>query len=103
MLKFLLYCDLPTMNCTAQDINQELSEFADSYVQVNDGLWFFKYPDTYTGSFLAKGEQLFYDHFEKFTDDSSIMFLSKFDLDDCHYRILPDAVDRFLDSDSAQL
>ena len=43
MTTFLLYCDLATMNCTADNINETLASFADSFSQVNDSLWFFKY------------------------------------------------------------
>lgn len=94
MLNFLLYCDLSTMNCSASDINTELSDFANSYVQVNNSLWFFKYPDGFDGNPLPKDEHLFYDHFEKFTDEDSVIFLAI--LDKNHYYNLPENVVQFL-------
>lgn len=97
MLQFILYCDLSTMNCVASDINEELSSFAQSYVQVNNALWFFKYTNTFAGSCLPKEEQLFYDHFEKFTNKDSIIFLSM--LDDKYYYNLPEIANQFLCSD----
>ena len=97
MLQFILYCDLRTMCCAADDINAELSSFAASYVQVNNSLWFFKYPESFDGNPLPKDEHLFYEHFEKFTDENSIIFLAI--LNDNHTYNLPDAVNRFLDSD----
>lgn len=97
ILRFMLYCDLSTMRCTASDINTELASFADSYVKVNDALWFFKYPNRFDGSFLSKDEFLFNKYFEKFTDEESIIFLSV--LDDRNYYNLPDIVCDFLSSD----
>lgn len=97
MLRFLLYCDLSTMNCTVNDINVELQKFTNGYAQVNDSLWFFKYPDGFDGNPLPKDEHLFYDHFEKFTNDSSIIFIEILRRD--HYYNLPDEVHSFLESD----
>jgi len=82
------------MSCSASDINLELAAFAVSYVQVSDSLWFFKYPDGYDGNPLPKAEHLFYDHFEKFTDESSVIFLTT--LSDSYYYNLPDAANKFL-------
>ena len=94
MLRFALYCDLSTMYCTAQDINDELSKFAKSYVQANNSLWFFRYPSGFDGNPLPKDEHLFYDHFEKFTDEESIIFIEI--LRDDHFYNLPDSVHQFL-------
>ncbi len=97
MLTFLLYCDLSTMNCTSYDINVELKKISGSYVQVNDSLWFFKYPDSFDGNPLPKDEHLFYDHFEKFTNENSVIFIEVLRND--HYYNLPDEVSSFLESD----
>ena len=97
MLQFILYCDLPTMKCTASDINAELSSFADFHMQVNDTLWLFKYPEGFVEDSRPKEEHLFCDHFEKFTDENSVIFLAP--LDGNHYYILPDAAHRFLSAD----
>ena len=97
MSKFLLYCDLSTMNCSASDICRELSQFSNDYVQVNSSLWFFKYSDSSANSPLPKDEYLFYEHFEKFTNENSIIFIEI--LHDEHYYILPDKVHRFLEKD----
>ena len=97
MLTFLLYCDLSTMTCTSYDINAELKKISRSHVQVNDSLWFFKYPDDFDGNLLPKDEQLFYDHFEKFTNENSIIFIEVLRND--HYYNLPDEVSSFLESD----
>ena len=94
MLRFALYCDLSTMSCTAQDINKELSAFADSYVQVTDSLWLFRYPDGFDGNPLPKEEHLFYDHFEKFTGEDGIIFLEILRNND--YYNLPDSAHQFL-------
>lgn len=97
MLTFLLYCDLPTMNCNVEDINQKLSSFASSYIQVNDSLWFFKYPNEFDGSFLPKEEHLFYEYFDNFVNADSIIFINR--LSERHYYVLPKEVARFLDED----
>ena len=97
MLKFLLYCDLSTMNCSAADICDELRVFAYDYIQVNPSLWFFKYSAVINVSPLPKDEYLFYEHFEKFTDDNSVIFIEI--LHDNHYYILPEKVHHFLETD----
>ena len=97
MLKLLLYCDLSTMNCSAEDINRELSSFSKSYIQANNSLWFFKYPDDFDGNYLPKDQYLFCNHFEKFTNEDSIIFIEV--LRDDHYYNLPDKVCSFLESD----
>lgn len=94
MLNFLLYCDLSTMSCTAHDINAELQKFSKGYVQVNDSLWFFKYPDGFDGNPLPKDEHLFYDHFQKFTNDESTIFIEI--LHNNHYYFLPEEAHSFL-------
>lgn len=94
LLNFLLYCDIPTLNCTADDINLELSTFAKSYIQVNDSLWFFKYPDGFDGSFFSKEEHLFYDHFEKFAGKTGNVFIERLTNNDFYQ--LPDEVCDFL-------
>ena len=63
MQKFLLYCDLSTMNCTSNDICKELSTFTISYVQATSSLWFFKYDNERDLDILPNYEHLFYDHF----------------------------------------
>jgi hypothetical protein len=85
------------MNCTSYDINVELKKISGSYVQVNDSLWFFKYPDSFDGNPLPKDEHLFYDHFEKFTNENSVIFIEVLRND--HYYNLPDEVSSFLESD----
>lgn len=97
MLKFLLYCDLATMNCKASDIENELSKFASSFVKANDSLWFFKYPEGFDGSCLPKEEHLFLDYLEKFTDDNSIVYIEK--VSDNYYFNLPDNICDFLATD----
>ena len=97
MLIFLLYCDLPTMNCSADEICKELSSFSSGYIQVNSSLWFFKYPDGFDGNPLPKDEHLFYDHFEKFTNEESNIFIEILRND--HYYLLPEEVHRFLEQD----
>lgn len=97
MTTFLLYCDLATMNCTAGNINETLASFADSFSQVNDSLWFFKYDVHLSDSPLPKEEVLFYDFFEKFTDENSIIFIEK--LHDTHFYQLPDETHDFLSQD----
>lgn len=97
MKYFSLYCDLSTMKCTANEICATLESFAESYSQVNNSLWFFKYTDGFDGNPLPKEEHLFYDYFEKFTDKNSTIFIEK--LRDDHYYLLPDANHRFLEQD----
>lgn len=94
MLQFLLYCDLSTMNCTAQDINAELSKFADSYVQATDSLWFFRYPDGFDGNPLPREEHLFRDHFKKFAGEDGIIFIEIMKND--YFYNLPDSAHQFL-------
>ena len=74
-----------------------LKKISRSHVQVNDSLWFFKYPDDFDGNLLPKDEQLFYDHFEKFTNENSIIFIEVLRND--HYYNLPNEVSSFLESD----
>ena len=77
MKTFLLYCDLATMNCTSNEINETLQSFAESFSQVNDSLWFFKYDVAHDLNPLPKEEHLFYDHFERFTNKNSIIFIEQ--------------------------
>lgn len=97
MQKFILYCDLSTMNCTGDDICKELEKFAIGYVQVNDSLWFFKYNNENDSDPLPNDEHLFYDHFEQFTNEKSIIFIEILHRD--HYYNLPDDVHIFLEQD----
>lgn len=97
MQKFILYCDLSTMNCTADDICNELEKFTMDYVQANNSLWFFKYDDKSDFDPLPNDEHLFYDHFEQFTNEESIIFIEILRRD--HYYNLPDDVHNFLERD----
>lgn len=97
MQKFILYCDLSTMHCTANDICRELSDFAIDYVQVNQSLWFFKYDNESDLNPLPNDEHLFYDYFEKFTNEESIIFIEILRKD--HYYQLPDEAHHFLKTD----
>lgn len=95
MKYFLLYCDLSTMKCTADEINSTLENFARSYSQVNNSLWFFKYNEETDLNPLPKEEHLFYDYFEKFTNENSIIFIEKLRND--HFYQLPETSHRFLE------
>ena len=97
MKYFLLYCDLSTMKCSSDEINSTLSVFTESYSQVNNSLWFFKYDAENDFNPLPKEEHLFYDHFEQFVTENSIIFIEK--LRDDHYYQLPDANHEFLQQD----
>ena len=97
MKKFLLYCDLSTLKCTSDEINVVLDSFAESHSQVNDSLWFFKYDVENDFDPLPKEEHLFYDYFEQFVTENSIIFIEK--LRDDHYYQLPDANHDFLQQD----
>ena len=97
MKNFLLYCDLSTMKCTSDEINSVLESFAESYSQVNNSLWFFKYTDGFDGNPFSKEVHLFYDYFEQFVTENSIIFIEK--LRDNHYYQLPDANHDFLQQD----
>ncbi len=95
MQKFILYCDLSTMNCTSNDICKELEKFTMGYAQVNNSLWFFKYDNESDLDPLPNDEHLFYDHFEQFTNEESIIFIEILRND--HYYNLPDDVHNFLE------
>lgn len=97
MKYFLLYCDLSTMKCTADEISATLETFAESYSQVNNSFWFFKYDVESDLNPLPKEEHLFYDYFEQFTDENSTVFIEKLRND--HYYQLPDANHHFLEQD----
>ncbi len=97
MQKFILYCDLSTMNCSADDICNELEKFTMGYAQANNSLWFFKYDNESDFTPLPNDEHLFYDHFEQFTSEESIIFIEILRHD--HYYNLPDDVHDFLEQD----
>lgn len=97
MQKFILYCDLSTMNCSADDICKQLKMFTMGYVQANNSLWFFKYDDERDFDPLPNDEHLFYDHFEQFTNEESIIFIEILRRD--HFYNLPDDVHNFLEQD----
>lgn len=97
MKNFLLYCDLSTMNCTAEEINKTLSSFTKSHSQVNNSLWFFKYDVERDFHPLPKEERIFYDYFEQFVNKDSVIFIEKLRND--HYYQLPDATNDFLSQD----
>lgn len=98
MIKMMLCCDLKTMKCAPDDIDQELSTFAISFVRVSDAIWLFKYPSGFEGSFLRPEEHLFYDHFEKFTEEESSIILVELDDRKLYYN-LPETVHNFLMED----
>lgn len=93
---FLLYCDLSTLKCTSDEINVTLNSFTESYSQVNDSLWFFKY-DAKTFNPLPKEEYIFYEYFEQFITENSIIFIEKLRND--YYYQLPDTNHDFLQQD----
>jgi hypothetical protein len=97
MKTFLLYCDLSTMLCTADEINEALNSFASSFLQVNDSLWFFKYDAEHDFDPLPKEEHLFYDYFEQFTTEDSIIFIEL--LNDDYFYQLPEEIHDFLSQD----
>lgn len=97
MQKFILYCDLSTMNCTVNDINKELEKFTLGYRQANHSLWFFKYDNENDFNPLPNDEHLFYEHFEQYTNEESIIFIGILRHD--HYYNLPDNVHNFLEQD----
>lgn len=99
MLKMMLCCDVTTMNCTADDIDSELSTFAPSYQRVSDSIWFFTYPSGFVGSYCPATESIFYDHFEKFCKDDSVIFV--IDLREKFYCNLPESAMYFLEQDQA--
>lgn len=94
MLKLMLFCDLTTLNCTVEDIESELSSFSNSFTKVNGSMWFFTYPSEFNGSFLPKPEQIFNDHFEKFTNDNSLVYIGI--LSEDNYYMLSDESSQFL-------
>ncbi len=97
MQKFILYCDLSTMNCTADDICKELEKFTLGYVQANNSLWFFKYDNESALNPLPQSEHLFCDHFEQFINEESIIFIDPLRRD--YYYNLPNDLHNFLDQD----
>ncbi len=92
---FLLYCDLSTLKCTSDEINATLNSFTESYSQVNDSLWFFKYDKNFSP--LPKEEYIFYEYFEQFVTENSIIFIEK--LHNGHFYQLPDISHSFLEQD----
>ena len=97
MKNFLLYCDLSTLKCTSDEINVVLDSFSESYSQVNDSLWFFKYDIKNYFSQLPKEEYIFQHYFEQFITENSIIFIEK--LHDNYYYQLPDTNHDFLQQD----
>lgn len=85
------------MACSADDIDNELSSFARLFLRVNNSLWFFECSDEFNGSFLPAEESIFYDHFEKFTDKGSIIYLDV--VQKQSFYNLPDNVSEFLQED----
>jgi len=85
------------MDCSASDINNVLSGFSSYYVQVNDSLWFFKYTDEFDGNYLSKEIALFYNHFEKITNDRSRIFISR--LESHYYYYLPEEIHNYLEQE----
>lgn len=90
MLDLILYCDLSTMdNCTEDTINEILSKISVTYRQISNSLWYFKYRK-FDGSPLHKEENIVYDNFDKYLNENSILFLTKFTHHDCYYHIPSD-------------
>lgn len=96
MLTFMLYCDMSKIKASSNDITTILKEFSDSYIQLNDCVWFFKYPDGYNGSPLHKEEFLFYEYFEQLTDNESTIMICR--MNDVFYDF-PDTISHFLEQD----
>lgn len=97
METFLLYCDLSTMKCTVDDINNTLQGFSDCFIQVNNSLWFFRYDIKRDVNPLPKEENIFYKHFEKFTSKESIFFIEI--LSNKYFYEFPDTVHNWLQQD----
>lgn len=95
MKVFLLYCDLATISCTSEKINSTLDSFADSYIQVNDSLWFFKYDSSSDFDPLPIHEHLCYDYFNQYVSENSLFFMEE--LSPNFYSIFPEEVSYFLD------
>ena len=96
-IKIMLYCDLSTMSCCADDIDNELSSFARSFLRANNSLWFFECSNEFNGSFLPTEENIFYDNFEKYTNEDSIIYLDV--VQKQSFYNLPDNVSEFLQED----
>lgn len=94
MQDFLLYCDFSTMLGTAQDIEKELRKLAWGFVRVNDSVWIVRM-SKYTGSYLRTEEFLFIECIEKYTNDDSFVYITRFGEDE--YYNLPLSVVEFLD------
>ena len=84
MMAFLFYCDMSSVKCTVNDIDNELLTFAKSYLRVNDSLCIFKYPKRFDGHFVQPCEWIFEEHFAKFMDDNSIAYISEI-TDRCYF------------------
>lgn len=98
MLKCFLYCDIKSLNCSAEDIEKALSDFAVSFIRVNDSIWLFKYTDTFNGYWESHESYIFNTYFEKFTTDQSLVLLSR--IEDRFYYNLPEDCAYYLNSDS---
>ncbi len=99
MLKLMLCCDVATMNCTAADIDRELSTFAPSHMRVSESIWLFSYPSGFRGSYFSVESTIFDDHFEKFCKDDSVIFV--INLKERYYYNLPESALSFLNPDQS--
>ena len=97
MHNYLIYCDISTMKCTAEGIDQQLEKHTQGYVRVNDSLWLTKLPEEYLGTMLRKEEFLLDIVLGDCVAADSFIIIAPLD-QNAHWN-LPDELHSFLSSD----
>lgn len=81
-MKYLLYCDLKTIHCRRETLENLIKENSYSYLQISENVWAF---DTYEHAFCweFQGVPEYYIHtlLSKFLDENSICFIHQVDLE----------------------
>lgn len=96
---YMLCCDIGTLRCTADDVEQVLSEFSTRYHKVSDNLWLFcARKNAAIHAWVSPNEYVITHLLRQYTTPESSLF--SFCVPDCGcYWELPDSAEKFLQVD----
>ena len=96
---YMLCCDVSTLRCTANDLEQVLSEFSTRYYKVSDSLWLFcAHKDATAQSLVSPNEYVITHLLREYTTPESSLFSFRIPEHGCYWE-LPDAAEEFLSVD----
>lgn len=96
---YMLCCDIGTLRCTADDVEQVLSEFSTRYCKVSDNLWLFcAHKDAAIHAGVSPNEYVVTHLLRKHTTPESSLFSFRIQEHGCYWELY-DAAEAFLSLD----